>query len=500
MKSSPLTFALSLAATSAFALMEPATPESQGVDSAAILKFIDVAEKTFDAGSAGALHGFVIVRHGKVIAEGSWKPFDTLNETHMLYSHSKSFTSSAIGFLADEGKIDLDERIVDIFSNDMPEKPDPRLGEIRVRDLLTMNVGADRDHTIGRNPSGWTKWFMKKELQRRPGTGFKYDSDATYMLAAIVEKKSGEKMMDYLKRKMFDKIGITKAWTTYSPEGIPCGGWGMNMTTREIARFGQLYLDRGKWDGEYLLSPFWVDLATARHTWSGWRNVGVKSLGEGSDWEQGYGFQFWRCTHGAYRADGAAGQYTVVMPEQDMVVSIHAGLSDMQKELQLIWDCLLPGVKDSPLPENAAAQSKLKDRLAKLEIKPVFAGVGFDPAENSRSFELKENSRGFKSVRFDRKGGEIICTLVTRAGEQRFPAGEGEWLKGSIKIDTENYEGLGAYIGEHKTMASCGFDKDGSFHLKAYLTGDTGYLEFRIKDGKLTGRFWAVGGCKLESK
>lgn len=498
MKSSLLTFGLSLAATSAFALMEPATPESQGVDSTAILKWIDAVEKTFDAGPIGAFHGFVIVRHGKVIAEGSWKPFDTLNETHMLYSHSKSFTSSAIGFLADEGKIDLDERIVDIFANDVPEKPDPRLGEIRVRDLLTMNVGADRDHTIGRNPSGWTKWFMKKELQRRPGTGFKYDSDATYMLAAIVEKKSGEKMMDYLRRKMFDKIGITKAWTTYSPEGIPCGGWGMNMTTRELARFGQLYLGRGKWEDEYVLSPYWADLATARHTWSGWQNVGVKALGEGSDWEQGYGFQFWRCTHGAYRADGAYGQYTVVLPEQDTVVSIHAGVADMQKELQLIWD-LLPEMKAAPLPENPAAQARLKDRLAKLEIKPVFAGVGFDPAENSWAFELKENSRGFKSVRFDLKGGEIICTLVTRAGEQRFPAGAGEWLKGSIRIDTENYEGLGGYIGEHKTAASCGFDKDG-FHLKAYLTGDTGWLEFKVRDGKLTGQFWAMGGCKLESK
>ena len=487
------------AAIPAFALMEPATPESQGVDSAAILKFIDAAEKTFDAGSAGALHGFVIVRHGKVIAEGSWKPFDTLNETHMLYSHSKSFTSSAIGFLADEGKIDLDERIVDIFPEDVPEKPDPRLGELRVRDLLTMNVGADRDHTIGRNPSEWTKWFMKKELQRRPGTGFKYDSDATYMLAAIVEKKSGEKMMDYLKRKMFDKIGITKAWTTYSPEGIPCGGWGMNMTTRELARFGQLYLNRGKWEDEYLLSPFWVDLATARHTWSGWQNIGVKSLGEGSDWEQGYGFQFWRCAHGAYRADGAAGQYTVVMPEQDMVVSIHAGLGDMQKELNLIWDNLLPAAKDAPLPENPAAQKKLADRLAKLAIKPV----EFVRARKwTMPFEVsfKENSRGFKSVRFDPKDDGCICTLVTRAGEQKFPAGTGEWQKGSIRIDTENYEGLGAYIGEHKTAASCGFDKDGSFHLKTYLTGDTGWLEFKIKDGKLTGEFWAMGGCKLESK
>ena len=486
-----------LCAASAFALMEPATPESQGVPSEAILKFIDGCEKTFDAGDLGAMHGFVIVRHGKVIAEGSWKPFDTLNETHMLYSHSKSFTSSAIGLLADRGKIDLDERIVDIFSNEVPAKVSENLAQLRVRDLLTMNVGK-KDHLL-RDGGDWVKEFLSKDFFRKPGTGFKYDSDATYMLAAIVEKKSGMKMMDYLQKNMFDQIGITKAWTTCSPQGIPCGGWGMNMTTRELARFGQLYLNRGDWDGKRVLSSDWVSLATTRQTWSGWQNVGVKALGEGTDWEQGYGFQFWRCRHGAYRADGAGGQYTVVIPEKDMVVSAHAGLGDFPKELDLIWDNLLPVLKDAPLAENPSAQKKLADRLAKLAIKPVeFARARkwTTPFE----FSLRENSRGFKSVRFDPKdGGGCICTLVTRAGEQKFPAGTGEWQKGSIRIDTENYEGLGAYIGEHKTMASCGF-VTGGFHLKAYLTGTTGYLEFIVKDGKLTGQFYAMGGCMLESK
>ena len=486
-----------LCAASAFALMEPATPESQGVPSEAILKFIDGCEKTFDAGDLGAMHGFVIVRHGKVIAEGSWKPFDTLNETHMLYSHSKSFTSSAIGLLADRGKIDLDERIVDIFSNEVPAKVSENLAQLRVRDLLTMNVGK-KDHLL-RDGGDWVKEFLSKDFFRKPGTGFKYDSDATYMLAAIVEKKSGMKMMDYLQKNMFDQIGIAKAWTTCSPQGIPCGGWGMNMTTRELARFGQLYLNRGRWDGKRVLSSDWVSLATTRQTWSGWQNVGVKALGEGTDWEQGYGFQFWRCRHGAYRADGAGGQYTVVIPEKDMVVSAHAGLGDFPKELDLIWDNLLPVLKDAPLAENPSAQKKLADRLAKLAIKPVeFARARkwTTPFE----FSLRENARGFKSVRFDPKdGGGCICTLVTRAGEQKFPAGTGEWQEGSIRIDTENYEGLGAYIGEHKTMASCGF-VTGGFHLKAYLTGTTGYLEFIVKDGKLTGQFYAMGGCRLESK
>ena len=486
-----------LCAASAFALMEPATPESQGVPSEAILKFIDGCEKTFDAGDLGAMHGFVIVRHGKVIAEGSWKPFDTLNETHMLYSHSKSFTSSAIGLLADRGKIDLDERIVDIFSNEVPAKVSENLAQLRVRDLLTMNVGK-KDHLL-RDGGDWVKEFLSKDFFRKPGTGFKYDSDATYMLAAIVEKKSGMKMMDYLQKNMFDQIGITKAWTTCSPQGIPCGGWGMNMTTRELARFGQLYLNRGDWDGKRVLSSDWVSLATTRQTWSGWQNVGVKALGEGTDWEQGYGFQFWRCRHGAYRADGAGGQYTVVIPEKDMVVSAHAGLGDFPKELDLIWDNLLPVLKDAPLAENPSAQKKLADRLAKLAIKPVeFARAR--KWTTPLKFSLRENSRGFKSVRFDPKdGGGCICTLVTRAGEQKFPAGTGEWQEGSIRIDTENYEGLGAYIGEHKTMASCGF-VTGGFHLKAYLTGTTGYLEFIVKDGKLTGQFYAMGGCRLESK
>ena len=479
-----------------------ATPESQGVSSEAILKFIDAAEKTFDGGAQGALHGFVILRHGKVIAEGSWKPFDTLAEPHMLYSHSKSFTSTAVGLVVEEGKLDLDERVVEIFSNEAPAKVSANLAQLRVRDLLTMNVGK-QDHLL-RDGGDWVRQFLAKDFARRPGTGFRYDSDATYMLAAIVERKTGRKLMDYLKEKLFDKIGIVTAWTTCSPQGIPCGGWGMNMTTRELARFGQLYLGRGKWDGEQVLSPFWVDLATARHTWSGWINIGAKRIGEGNDWEQGYGFQFWRCTHGAYRADGAYGQVTAVLPKEDMVVSIHAGLGDMQKELNLIWDYLLPAAKEAPLTENPAAQAKLKDRLAKLAIAPVTHVVGpnIDGAALGlgKTIELKENCRGFKSVRIDSAKDGWTLTFVTRAGEQKIPVGCGSWKPGTMRIDTENYEGLGGYIGEHKTMASAGYQKDASLQVKVYLPNTTGYFVFNIKSGKVAGQFWAMNWCKLESK
>jgi len=517
MKHTIISLSAILATVPLFAVMESATPESQGVPSEAILKFIDACEKTFDAGELGAMHGFVIVRHGKTIAEGSWKPFDTLNETHFLYSHSKSFTSSAIGLLVDQGKLDLDERVVDIFSNDVPAKVSENLAQLRVRDLLTMNAGK-KDHLL-RSGGDWVKIFLSQDFFRKPGTFFKYDSDATYMLAVIVEKKSGMKMMDYLQKNMFDKIGIKKAWTTYSPQGIPCGGWGMNMTTRELARFGQLYLNRGWWDGVSVLSSDWVSLATTRQTWSGWQNVGVKALGEGSDWEQGYGFQFWRCHHGAYRADGAGGQYTVVIPGKDMVVSAHANLGDFQKELNLIWDNLLPALKDVPLPENPVAQKELADRLAKLVIRPRATDCK-DSVDFLKTFTFKDNPCGLKSVAFERitpkakkaNGATItcdrptiLCRLVTRAGEQKFVAGDGEWVKGSkIRIDTENYEGLGMMIGEHPVAASYGIvSKDGAprFRLRAYLTGATSHFDFEIDaKGKLTGEYNAMNGCRLESK
>ena len=489
--------ACALAASASLAEMEPASPESQGMDSQAILDWIDACERTFDGAKEGRIHGFVIVRHGKTVAEGSWKPFDTLNEPHMLYSHSKSFTSSAVGFLVDEGKLDLDERIVDIFPESLPENPSDNLRQLRVRDLLTMNVGK-KDHLL-RGGDDWVKEFLSKDFSRKPGTGFRYDSDATYMLAAIVERRTGKKLMDFLKERMFDKIGITSAWSTTSPQGIACGGWGMNMTTRDIARFGQLYLQNGKWGDSYVLTPFWTALATARHTWSGWQNIGVRALGEGSDWEQGYGFQFWRCSHGAYRADGAAGQYTVVVPEKDMVVSVHAGLHNMGSELALIWKHLLPGAKEEPLPEGEAFE-RLGKRLAGLAIPPTAGGAAGLENFLGKTYEFRKNHRGIASVRFEKDGDGLFCVLKVPAGEQRIPVGVGEWKKGEMRFDVQDYEFLGAYIGVHRTAASAGSDGNGGFKARIYLTGDTGFIDVAVSsDGRASGYFFAMNGTKLEA-
>ena len=484
-----------LASAACFAEMEPASPESQGMDSQAILNWIDACEQTFDGAKEGRLHGFVIVRHGKTISEGTWKPFDTLNEPHMLYSHSKSFTSSAIGFLVDDGRLDLDERLVDIFPEAVPPNPSENLRQLRVRDLLTMNAGK-KDHLL-RDGGDWVKEFFAMDFAQKPGTCFKYDSDATYMLAALVERRSGKKLMDFLKERMFDRIGITSAWTTTSPQGIACGGWGMHMTTRDLARFGQLYLQQGEWNGEFILSPYWCSLATMRHTWSGWQNVGVKALGTGGDWEQGYGFQFWRCRHGAFRADGAQGQYTVIVPALDLIVSIHAGLGDMARELELVWQHLLPGARDAPLPEGTAWEN-LRKRLGALEIPPMTGDDDGLEKFLGSTYAFKDNHRGIRSVRFERAADDLFCTLAVPAGEQRIPVGIGAWKRGEMRVDTQTYESLGAYVGVQKTAASAGVGKDGTLRLRIYFTGATGYIDVVVSpDGKATGSFFAMNGANL---
>ena len=193
------------------ALMEKATPESQGVSSSAIVARIDACER--EIGPDNSLHGFVIVRHGHVIAEGTWAPYDTLNKPHMLYSHSKSFTSTAIGFLVDDGKLDLDARVISFFPDKIPQNPSLNLRSMRVRDLLTMNVGASYSDAENKDPFGdWVKAFLANDIDREPGTVFKYDSSATYMLAAIAERVTGMKLMDFLKARLFDPPGMTSPW------------------------------------------------------------------------------------------------------------------------------------------------------------------------------------------------------------------------------------------------------------------------------------------------
>lgn len=446
--------------------MPRATPESQGVSSKAILEWIDACDARMKY-----MHGFVLVRHGKVIAEGTWAPFDTLNEPHMLYSHSKSFTSTAIGFLADEGKLDLDERIADIFADKMPAEPSQRLLQVRVRDLLSMNFGssADKGARSDANNPDWEKGILARPMEvADPGRKHRYDSDATYLLSCIVERRSGKGTMEYLKEKLFDPLGMTSPWSTVSTSGTACGGWGMNMTTRDLAKFGQMLLNEGVWEGKRILSRDWVRLATSKQT--------ATSGGPESDWAQGYGFQFWRCRHGAYRADGAAGQYTIVMEDQDAVLSINAGDGDMQRELNLVWQHILPALGPSALPEDAEAQARLADRCASLTL-PVVAGKGV------------EGARLPASVSFGRsdilKAGEgslekTDSGWVLKAQDHALAVGDGKWDETVWKFNDSNVEGCFQLVGTRRVVASGAWKDVKTLHVRWFLIGGIQKGEFDI--------------------
>src|SRR5260370_32115779 len=182
------------------------------------------------------------------------------------------------------------------------------------------------------------------------------------MLSAIVQKATGVTVLDSLKPRLFEPLGIERPTWESSPQGVTTGGYGLSIRTEDIARFGQLYLQKGKWNGKQLVPESWVDAATARQTSNG--------SSPKSDWDQGYGYQFWRSRHGAYRGDGAFGQYCIVLPEQDAVIAITSGVKDMQAVLNLVWDKLLPAMKSSPLSPDQEARAKLEQTLKGLSLRP----------------------------------------------------------------------------------------------------------------------------------
>jgi CubicO group peptidase (beta-lactamase class C family) len=331
------------------------SPEAQGVSSAGVRAFVEEAEQ-----KVHSMHSFMLLRHGHVVAEGWWKP-EAPEKPHVMWSLSKSFTSTAVGLAVAEGKLDLNDPVLKFFPDDAPAEPSANLKGMRVRDLLSMSTGHEAEPQFKNSKTEpWTKIFLAHPVPHKPGTHFLYDTPGTYMLSAIVQKATGQTVLDYLRPRLFEPLGIENPKWDMSPQGINFGGWGLHLRTEDVAKFGQLYLQKGQWQGKQLVPAAWVQAATTRQTSNG--------SNPNSDWEQGYGYLFWRCRHGAFRGDGANGQFCVVMPEQDAVLAITANTGDMQGELNVAWDKILPAFNPAPLPEDAEEWNKLKEKLANLAV------------------------------------------------------------------------------------------------------------------------------------
>ena len=448
------------------------TPESQGLSSRAILKWVDHADRT------GGFQSFVLMRHGKTLAEGWWSPCET-NGTHLLYSLSKSFTSTAVGLLADEGKLDLDERIADIFPECLPPEPSANLLSMRVRDLLTMTTGHTNDSFkafAAAADGDWRRAFMAWPVPLRPGMRFLYDSGATYMLSSVVGRRSGQRMSDYLRSRLFDPIDIGPVVWNRSPQGDDVGGSELYLSTRDMAKFGQLWLQRGEWKGRRLLSSDYVRLASSKQTNNGLASFEGQDVRE--DWNAGYGFQFWMCRHNAFRGAGAYGQFVIVMRDQDAVMAINSNTS-MQNTLESVWTHLLAEMKDRPLAEDPDGVAVLRNRTASL-ARPTVEGSRTGAADGFGPY--LDRASGLKAT-FAAADDGWTLSMSNAEWQVSVPVGYRRWSRGLARFAAPTPCG-GRLVGAQQVAASGAWQGPTEFRARLVFVQTPHDAEVAIRVGE----------------
>lgn len=437
------------------------TPEAEGLSSEELITFLDSA-----AVSSHEFHSIMIVRHGKVIAEGWWDPYSP-ELRHTLYSTSKSFTSTAIGFAVTEKLLTVNDRVVSFFPDQLPDTVSPFLSEMTVKDLLTMSAGQSPDPTgtITSSSKEWVRSFLALPVLKEPGTEFLYNSMATFMLSAIVQKVTGEKTAGYLRPRLFEPLGIEGYDWEESPEGINSGGWGLRVKTEDMAKFGLLYLQKGMWNGKQVIPASWIEEATTFKIDQA--PDAPAEVKEKSDWMQGYCYQFWRSRNNAYRADGAFGQYIIVMPEKDAVVAITAESPDMQDEINLVWKYILPAMKEEALPVNSEAAGRLKERLASLalpkpEKRPEPALVS---TLSGKIFRLEENNQNIESIALLFQGDTCRLSLNTGDHSYKIPFGRGEWVTSETDLSGPSLISRPGTMSLNRVAGSYGWKDEGTLEL-----------------------------------
>ncbi len=406
------------------------TPEAEGVASAGVLAFLDGIAR-----GKHELHSFMLARHGRIVAEGWWTPYAaTFN--HTMYSMSKSFTSTAVGLAVAEGKLTVDDRVVSFFPKELPEKVSEHLAAMRVKDLLSMATGNEQEptQTVVKSEN-WVRTFLAQPIAHVPGSVFMYNSAATYMCSAIVQQVTGKRVLHYLTPRLFEPLGITGATWETCPMDRDTGGWGLSVPTEALAKFGQLYLQKGKWNGVQLLPAKWVEEAT---TFKIQQPVPAKPSRpkDKNDWQQGYCYQFWRCQHNGFRGDGAFGQFTIVLPEQDAVIAMTAEASNMQGILDLVWEHLLPTFKPLPLPADRAGQGTLQKTLASLALtmpegkksSPTAARVA------DKTFSLETNELGLRRATLSIQPDGFTLKFNDAHDEHSLSGGLGHWQRGETAL------------------------------------------------------------------
>lgn len=386
----------------------PSTPEAEGIDPEGIRKFI---AGCLDKGSD--LHAVLLIRHGKQAFSAFFDPYQPEDKRH-VYSVSKSWTATAVGLAVSEGLLSLSDKVISFFPEELPKEVSENLAAMEVRHLLMMGCGHETEPPFPEDGATWAEAFLRHPVPYGPGTHFLYNSMGTYMLSAILQKVTGQKIVDYSKPRLFEPLGISGVAWDCSPEDICCGGWGIHVSAEDIAKLGTVYLNGGLFEGQRILPESWAKEAVTAQI--------DNAPNAQKDWEQGYCYQIWRCQHDCFRFDGAFGQYMVAIPQKDAVLVVLSNTPNMQAVLDSLWENLLPAMGDAPVPEKAADAAEYRCPLPKL------AGRDF-----AADYACGENSLGYErlEIRTGQNGGELRFFAGTE--ELCLPFGLERWQRAHLR-------------------------------------------------------------------
>ncbi|HEY8422871.1 MAG TPA: serine hydrolase [Thermoclostridium sp.] len=395
-------------------------PESVGIPSKAVLNFIDELES-----EELCMHGFIMIKDGKVFAEGYYAPFHA-DFPHRMFSISKSYTSVAIGLLQEEGKLSIDDKICDYFPDKLPAVVHPFIAATTIRDMLKMASPHKSTTYKLMDCDDWVKTFFHVEPVRYPGTSFVYDTSASHVLAALVERLSGMPILDYLKVKVFDKLGCTGEfrWLT-DPMGVSMGGSGLICTLRDMTRFALMCMNDGEYNGRQIVPREYIRDATSKQI--------NTPLQYSIDEQQGYGYQFWRCRNNGFAMYGMGGQLAICLPDYNFILTTIADNQGIPYGIHgiytALWNNILPYLKENNcVTADNASGEELKDRLSKLEVKAV-KGSKTSPVVNDikgKSYLLAPNQMGITECRLDfTNENEGVFYYTNETGDHEIPFGIG---------------------------------------------------------------------------
>jgi len=434
------------------------TPGEAGIGSDAILAYLDALEQ-----SGLCLHSFQIIKDGALVSEGYWKPF-TANRLHRLYSCSKSYVSVAIGFLESEGKLKLTDHIIDYFPDKLPEGGvHPFIAQTTIEDMLRMATPHAKTTYKQFQMDDWVKTFFLCEPSHLPGTVFSYDTSSSYTLSALVQRLSGVSLMEYLRPRVFDKIGIsTEAYALTCPMGVVHGGSGIMMTPRDFAKFALTCMQEGVYQGEQVIPKAYIKKATSKQ-------IDNRTAGSRPDSIQGYGYQFWMLRNGAFGLLGMGGQIAVCLPKEGLLVVTTADVQSQphgeQAIFNAVWDTLYPRVTNpSPLDPEKEKQNfaSLQQRTASLAMEPVRGSILLPASAakiNGKTFRMEKNSMGITSMRFDFNGSNVKMTYSNQEGGHSLSFGLGQWVQQQFPVYDYECISSGAWVqnreGEENFLARC---------------------------------------------